>query len=147
MKIVLQRVKEAEVTVGGETAGRIGPGLVLLVGVGHDDGEEQARYLAEKCLHLRIFEDDEGKMNRSLLDIGGQILAISQFTLYGDTRKGRRPGFTDAAPPEQAEPLYERFVEFLREGGATVETGRFGQHMLVRIHNDGPVTLILEASA
>jgi D-tyrosyl-tRNA(Tyr) deacylase len=117
------------------------------VGVGHEDTEEQARYLAEKCLHLRIFEDDQGKMNRSLLDAGGQILAISQFTLYGDTRKGRRPGFTDAAPPEKAEPLYERFVELLREGGVTVETGRFGQHMLVRIHNNGPVTLILEASA
>jgi D-tyrosyl-tRNA(Tyr) deacylase len=146
MKIVLQRVSEAEVTVKGESVGRIGPGLVLLVGVGHGDSEEQARYLAEKCLHLRIFEDDQGKMNRSLPDVGGQVLAISQFTLYGDTRKGRRPGFTDAAPPEQAEPLYERFVELLREGGVTVETGRFGQHMLVRIHNDGPVTLILEAS-
>ena len=145
MKIVLQRVSQAEVTVGGERAGRIGPGLVLLVGIGQNDTEEQARYLAEKCLNLRIFEDDEGKMNRSLLDISGQILAISQFTLYGDTRKGRRPGFTEAAPPEQAEPLYERFVEFLREGGVTVETGQFGRHMLVRIHNDGPVTLILEA--
>jgi D-tyrosyl-tRNA(Tyr) deacylase len=145
MKIVLQRVNEAEVTVDGQSIGRIGLGLVLLVGVGHEDTEEQARYLAEKCLHLRIFEDEGGKMNRSLLDVGGQILAISQFTLYGDTRKGRRPGFTDAAPPEQAEPLYERFVELLREGDVTVETGRFGQHMLVRIHNDGPVTLILEA--
>jgi len=147
MKIVLQRVSEAEVTVEGRSVGRIGPGLVLLVGVGHGDTEEQARYLAEKCLHLRIFEDDQGKMNRSLPDISGRVLAISQFTLYGDTRKGRRPGFTDAAPPEQAEPLYERFVQFLRDGGVTVETGRFGQHMLVRIHNDGPVTLILEASA
>jgi len=146
MKIVLQRASEAEVTVEGESVGRIGPGLVLLVGVGHDDGEEQARYLAEKCLHLRIFEDDEGKMNRSLLDVGGQILAISQFTLFGDTRKGRRPGFTDAALPEKAEPIYERFIQFLRDGGVTVATGRFGQHMLVRIHNDGPVTLILEAS-
>lgn len=145
MKIVLQRVNEAEVTVEGKSVGRIGRGLVLLVGVGHGDTEEKAAYLAEKCLHLRIFEDDEGKMNRSLLDVGGQILAISQFTLYGDSRKGRRPGFTDAAPPEQAEPLYERFVEFLRESGVTVETGRFGRHMLVRIHNEGPVTLILEA--
>lgn len=145
MKIVLQRVSEAEVTVEGESVGRIGRGLVLLIGVGQDDGEEQARYLAEKCINLRIFEDQAGKMNRSLLDVGGQVLAISQFTLYGDTRKGRRPGFTEAAPPEQAEPLYERFVEFLREGGVTVATGRFGRHMLVRIHNDGPVTLILEA--
>jgi D-tyrosyl-tRNA(Tyr) deacylase len=145
MKIVLQRVNEAEVTVEGESVGCIGRGLVLLIGVGRDDGEEQARYLAEKCINLRIFEDQAGKMNRSLLDVGGQVLAVSQFTLYGDTRKGRRPGFTDAAPPEQAEPLYERFVEFLREGGVTVATGRFGRHMLVRIHNDGPVTLILEA--
>lgn len=147
MKVVLQRVSQAEVTVNGQSIGRIGRGLVLLIGVGHGDREEQARYLAEKCLNLRIFEDDEGKMNRSLLDVGGQILAISQFTLYGDTRKGRRPGFTDAAPPEIAEPLYERFVELLRDGGVKVETGRFGARMSVRIHNDGPVTLILEARA
>jgi D-tyrosyl-tRNA(Tyr) deacylase len=145
MKIVLQRVSEAEVTVDNQSIGSSGPGLVLLVGVGHHDTEQQARHLAEKCLNLRIFEDDAGKMNRSLLEIGGQILAISQFTLYGDTSKGRRPGFTEAAPPEKAEPMYERFVQFLREGGATVKTGRFGHHMLVRIHNDGPVTLILEA--
>jgi D-tyrosyl-tRNA(Tyr) deacylase len=145
MKIILQRVAEAEVTIDDQTVGSIGRGLVLLIGIGHDDTEEQARYLAEKCLNLRIFEDDQGKMNRSLLDVAGQILAISQFTLYGDTSKGRRPGFSDAAPPEKAELLYERFVDFLREGGVTVETGRFGEHMLVRIHNDGPVTLILEA--
>lgn len=145
MKIVLQRVSEAEVRVGDDVVGQIGRGLVLLLGVGRQDGEEQARYLAEKCLNLRIFEDSEGKMNRSLLDMGGEILAISQFTLYGDTRKGRRPGFTDAAPPEHAEPLYERFVELLRAAGVKVETGRFGARMSVRIHNDGPVTLILEA--
>jgi D-tyrosyl-tRNA(Tyr) deacylase len=145
MRIVLQRVSEAEVTVDSQCIGRIGHGLVLLVGVGQNDTEEQAKYLAEKCLHLRIFEDDQGKMNRSLLEVGGEILAISQFTLYGDTRKGRRPGFSDAAPPEKAEPLYERFVQLLREGGVTVEKGRFAAHMLVRIHNDGPVTLILEA--
>lgn len=145
MKIVLQRVSEAAVTVSGQSIGRIGPGLVLLVGMGHNDTEEQARYLAEKCLNLRIFEDDAGKMNRSVMDVGGEILAISQFTLYGDTRKGRRPGFSDAAPPEMAEPLYERFVELLRPGGIKVETGRFGARMSVRIHNDGPVTLILEA--
>jgi len=145
MKVVLQRVSQAEVTVGGQSIGQIDRGLVLLIGIGHNDEEEQARYLAEKCVNLRIFEDQEGKMNRSLLDVGGQILAISQFTLYGDTSKGRRPGFSDAAPPEKAEPLYERFVELLRDGGVKVETGRFGQHMLVRIHNDGPVTLILEA--
>jgi D-tyrosyl-tRNA(Tyr) deacylase len=145
MKIVLQRVSKAQVTVDGQTVGQIGRGLVLLIGIGHEDGEEQARYLSEKCLNLRIFEDDAGKMNRSVLDIGGEVLAISQFTLYGDTRKGRRPGFTDAAPPEQAEPLYERFVELLRAAGVNVETGRFGARMSVRIHNDGPVTLILEA--
>jgi D-tyrosyl-tRNA(Tyr) deacylase len=145
VKIVLQRVSEAEVRVGDDVVGQIGRGLVLLLGVGRQDGEEQARYLAEKCLNLRIFEDSEGKMNRSLLDMGGEILAISQFTLYGDTRKGRRPGFTDAAPPEHAEPLYERFVELLRAAGVKVETGRFGARMSVRIHNDGPVTLILEA--
>ena len=145
MKIVLQRVSEAEVTVSGQPIGHIGHGLVLLVGIGHNDTEEQARYLGEKCLNLRIFEDDAGKMNRSVMDVGGEILAISQFTLYGDTRKGRRPGFSDAAPPEEAEPLYERFVELLQAGGIKVETGSFGAHMLVRIHNDGPVTLILEA--
>ncbi len=145
MRIVLQRVGQASVQIGSQIVGQIERGLVLLVGIGHEDGESQARYLADKCLNLRIFEDDQGKMNRSLLDVGGQILAISQFTLYGDTRKGRRPGFTDAAPPEKAEPLYERFVELLQEGGVIVETGQFGQHMLVQIHNDGPVTLILEA--
>jgi D-tyrosyl-tRNA(Tyr) deacylase len=145
MKIVLQRVSKAQVTVEGQTVGQIGRGLVLLIGIGNEDSEEQARYLSEKCLNLRIFEDDEGKMNRSLLDVGGEILAISQFTLYGDTRKGRRPGFTDAAPPEKAEPLYERFVELLRAADVKVETGRFGARMSVRIYNDGPVTLILEA--
>ncbi|KPL19715.1 MAG: D-tyrosyl-tRNA(Tyr) deacylase [candidate division Zixibacteria bacterium SM23_81] len=145
MKIVVQRVSEAEVAVSGQSIGRIGAGLVLLVGMGHNDTEQQVRYLGEKCLNLRIFEDQEGKMNRSLMDVGGEILAISQFTLYGDTRKGRRPGFSDAAPPEKAEPLYERFVELLRAAGIKVKTGSFGAHMLVRIHNDGPVTLILEA--
>ncbi|MCK4271429.1 D-tyrosyl-tRNA(Tyr) deacylase [bacterium] len=145
MKIVLQRVSEAEVTVDGQSIGRIGLGLVLLVGIGHDDTESQARYLAEKCLHLRIFEDEQGKMNRSVLEVGGEILAISQFTLYGDCRKGRRPSFTEAAPPDKAEPLYEHFVAILRQSGLRVETGRFGARMSVNIHNDGPVTLILES--
>lgn len=145
MKIVLQRVSEAEVTVNSQTIGCINLGLVLLVGIGHDDTESQARYLAEKCLHLRIFEDEQGKMNRSVLDVGGEILAISQFTLYGDCRKGRRPSFTEAAPPDKAEPLYEHLVAILRESGLRVETGRFGARMSVNIHNDGPVTLILES--
>lgn len=145
MKIVLQRVSEAGVTVNGQTIGRIGLGLVLLVGIGHDDTESQTRYLAGKCLHLRIFEDEQGKMNRSVLEVAGEILAISQFTLYGDTRKGRRPSFTEAAPPDKAEPLYEHFVAILRESGLRVETGRFGARMSVKIHNDGPVTMILES--
>jgi D-tyrosyl-tRNA(Tyr) deacylase len=118
--------------------------VVLLVGVGHGDGEEQARYLAEKVANLRIFEDSAGKMNLSLLDVGGQAIVVSQFTLYADTRKGRRPSYTDAAPPELAEPLVERFGQLLQEQDIHVETGRFGAHMLVEIENDGPVTIILE---
>jgi D-tyrosyl-tRNA(Tyr) deacylase len=133
------------VVIGGETVGAIGAGVMILLGVTHDDGLEQARWLANKIAGLRIFEDDEGKMNRSLLDLGGAALVISQFTLYGDCRKGRRPSFTQAARPEQAEPLCEQFMAYLREAGVEqVEYGVFGAHMAVEIHNDGPVTLILE---
>jgi D-tyrosyl-tRNA(Tyr) deacylase len=145
MKAVVQRVTQASVTVDGQIAGATGPGLMILVGVTHDDGEEQARWLAQKIAGLRIFEDDEGKMNRSLLDTGGGALVVSQFTLYGDCNRGRRPSFTDAARPEIAEPLCERFIELLREAGVShVASGVFGAHMQVEIHNDGPVTLILE---
>jgi D-tyrosyl-tRNA(Tyr) deacylase len=142
---VIQRVSQAKVTVDDQVVGAIGPGLLILLGVGHDDGEEQARWLASKVAGLRIFEDEEGKMNRSLLEVEGSALVVSQFTLYGDARKGRRPSFTDAARPEVAEPLCDRFVELLRqEGVSQVESGVFGAYMQVEIHNDGPVTLILE---
>ena len=129
----------------GSVASEIGQGLVLLVGVGTSDGPEDAAALAEKCAHLRIFEDDAGKMNRSALEVGGEVLAISQFTLYGDARKGRRPSFVEAAPPERARPLYEAFVEHLRGLGLRVGTGVFGAHMHVEIHNDGPVTIMVES--
>ena len=119
--------------------------MLILLGVGHEDGPEDLRFVAEKCANLRIFEDDDGKMNRSLLDVGGEALIVSQFTLYGDTRKGRRPGFTRAAPPEIAEPTYERFAQSLRDLGIQVATGVFGAHMSVEIHNDGPVTLLVES--
>ncbi|KKB43448.1 D-aminoacyl-tRNA deacylase [Bacillus thermotolerans] len=145
MKVVLQRSKEASVKVAGEFVGHIDQGLVLLVGVTHEDGEEEAAYLAEKIVHLRIFEDEEGKMNRSLLDTGGDILSVSQFTLYGDCRKGRRPNFMAAAKGEQAEKVYDRFNELLREKGVRVATGQFGAMMDVSLVNDGPVTLILES--
>lgn len=144
MRIVLQRVSEGRVSVQGRPVAEIGPGLVLLVGVGHGDGEEQLDYLAEKIANLRIFEDEAGKMNRSLLDTGGEALVVSQFTLYADTRKGRRPSFTDAALPEVASPLVDRFAEKLEKLGVRVQRGEFGAHMLVEIANDGPVTIILE---
>ncbi|TCW37802.1 D-aminoacyl-tRNA deacylase [Laceyella sacchari] len=147
MKIVLQRVREASVTVEGQTTGAIGPGVMLLVGVAEGDTEEDVRYLAEKVVHLRIFEDETGKMNRSLLDVGGSILSVSQFTLYGDCRKGRRPNFMNAAKPELARPLYEQFNACLAQYGVTVETGVFGAMMQVSLVNDGPVTLILESKA
>jgi D-tyrosyl-tRNA(Tyr) deacylase len=132
------------VSVGGEVVGEIGRGVVVLVGVTHGDVAAQAEWLARKIAGLRIFEDDEGKINAGLLDVGGAALVISQFTLYADARKGRRPSFTAAAPPEVAEPLVERFVQVLQDHGVPVETGVFGAHMLVEIHNDGPVTILLE---
>ena len=144
MKIVLQRVSFGRVSVEGRAVAQIGAGLVLLVGIGPGDGDEQARYLAEKIANLRIFEDEQGKMNRSLLDTGGEALVVSQFTLYADTRKGRRPSFTDAALPQVASPLVERFAQMLREQGIPTQTGEFAAHMLVEIHNDGPVTILLE---
>lgn len=122
----------------------IGPGLMLLVGIGPDDGEDQARYLAGKIANLRIFEDQNGKINKSLLDVEGEAIVVSQFTLYADTRKGRRPSFTDAADPQVAQPLVERFAALLREKGVPTQSGEFGAHMLLEIANDGPVTIYLE---
>ena len=139
VRAIVQRVSEASVSVDGEQVSEIGPGLLVLLGVHRDDTAEQADRMARKLAALRIFEDDEGRMNRSVADTGGQILCVSQFTLYGDTRKGNRPGFADAAPGEQAEPLYERVRAAL---GA--EGGRFGAHMQVSLVNDGPVTLLME---
>ena len=145
MRAVIQRVREGKVTVEGETMGAIGPGLVMLLGVGQDDTAAEAEKLAQKIAHLRIFADAEGKTNLSALDVGAEALVISQFTLYADCKKGRRPSFTDAAPPEIAEPLIEHFMAVLREAGIErVETGRFGARMLVEIHNDGPVTIFLD---
>jgi D-tyrosyl-tRNA(Tyr) deacylase len=145
MRLVLQRVKYGRVLVAGHAIAEIGKGLVILLGIGPGDGEEQARILTEKVANLRIFEDEQGKMNRSLLDVGGQALVVSQFTLYADTRKGRRPSFIGAALPEAASPLVERFVAMLRELSVSTQTGEFGAHMLVEIANDGPVTIWLEA--
>lgn len=147
MKIVLQRVEHASVTVEGEEISRIGPGLLLLVGVGIGDTEAEADWLAKKVSGLRVMADDEGKMNRGVIEAEGEILAVSQFTLLGDTRKGRRPSFIEAAPPEKAEPLFDHFCEKLRESGVrSVKTGHFGAMMDVALVNDGPVTLILERS-
>ncbi len=145
MRVVLQRSKAAKVVVAGEIVGEIERGLVLLVGVTHGDTAEDAMYLAEKIVNLRIFEDENGKMNHSLLDVGGSILSVSQFTLYGDCRKGRRPNFMDAARPEEANILYEQFNDELRKRGVHTETGQFGAMMDVQFTNDGPVTLILES--
>ena len=144
MRAVVQRVSQASVSVGGEVVGAIGRGVVVLVGVTHGDTEEQAEWLARKIAGLRIFEDNEGKMNAGLLDADGAALVISQFTLYADCRKGRRPSFTNAAMPEVAEPLVEHFAQALQDHGVPVQTGVFGAHMLVEIHNDGPVTILLE---
>lgn len=145
MRAVVQRVTAGQVTVDGQVLGRIGPGLVVLVGVGQGDGEAEAAWLASKVAGLRILADDEGRFNRSLLETGGAALVVSQFTLYGDARRGRRPSFSDAAAPELAAPLVERFCTLLRqEGVRQVETGQFGAHMLVEILNDGPVTIWLD---
>lgn len=145
MRAVVQRVSQSRVTVAGETTGEIGIGLLVLLGVGTADQEKDADYLAEKILNLRIFEDDQQKMNRSLIDIGGALLAVSQFTLLGDCRKGRRPSFVAAGPPDLAEHLYEHFVTQVRNRGVLVETGRFRAMMAVSLVNDGPVTLVLDS--
>ena len=145
MRVLVQRVRFGRIHVEGEPRGEIGQGLVLLVGLHVDDDEPAVAFCADKCADLRIFADEGGKMNRSVLDVKGEIVAVSQFTLYGDCRKGRRPSFAQAAPPREAEPLYDLFVELLRNRGVKVATGEFGASMLVEIHNDGPVTLIVES--
>jgi D-tyrosyl-tRNA(Tyr) deacylase len=146
MRACIQRVSEAQVTVAGEVTGRIGRGLVVLLGVGTQDGAAEVDWLAEKLVNLRIFADEDGKMNRSLLDVGGAMLVVSQFTLFGDCRKGRRPSFTAAAPPELAERLYEEFVGRARALGCEVATGAFRAHMDVALVNDGPVTLWMDTA-
>ncbi len=145
MKALLQRVTEASVNVGGKIVGRIGKGLVVFIGIAQEDAERDANYLADKVVNLRIFADEASKFNLSALEIGGEILIVSQFTLLADARKGRRPSFAQAALPEQAEALFNLFVNLVRNSGLKVETGRFQQHMLVEIHNDGPVTIALDS--
>ena len=145
MRALLQRVSRASVTVDGQVVGHIGRGFLVLLGVGQGDGEAQVKTLVDKIVYLRVFEDDEGKMNRSLLDVGGQALVVSQFTLYADVRKGRRPSFTDAAPPAVAEPLVERFNAALAAYGLKVEGGVFGAYMEVELLNSGPVTIWLDS--
>lgn len=147
MRLVIQRAEQASVTVDGVEIARTGPGVMVLVGVGNDDAEKDAVWLAEKTVNLRIFEDEAGKLNLSLLETGGQLLAVSQFTLFGDCRRGRRPSFTDAAPPEPGLRLFNRYVEACRALGVHVQTGEFGAHMKVHLTNDGPVTLILDSRA
>jgi len=146
MRAVVQRVSRAQVSVNGEIAGKIGLGLLVLLGVGCDDTEADASYLASKIAGLRVFEDDRGKMNRSVQDAGGSVLAVSQFTLYGDVRRGKRPSFDSAAPPEKARQLYEFFVERIRSAGLRCETGRFQEMMKVELVNDGPVTILLDSA-
>jgi D-tyrosyl-tRNA(Tyr) deacylase len=146
MRACIQRVREAQVTVDGEVTGRIGIGLVVLLGIGAADGEAELHWLADKIIGLRVFEDDAGKMNRSIHDVGGSMLVVSQFTLFGDCRRGRRPSFTEAAPPEVAERMYEAFVERVQAAGILVATGRFRASMLVSLVNDGPVTLWIDSA-
>lgn len=147
MRVVIQRCKHAEVTVEGEVVGRIGEGLMVLVGVTHEDDEKDVKYIADKVVGLRIFEDEEGKMNFSVQDVGGAVLSVSQFTLYGDTRKGKRPNFMAAAKPDAAKALYEAFNQELAAKGLTVETGKFGAMMDVSLTNWGPVTIIIDSRA
>jgi len=144
MRALLQRVRSGRVSVGERSLAEIGMGLVILLGVSPQDSEEEARWLVEKIANLRIFEDEQGKLNLSLREVGGSAIVVSQFTLYADTRKGRRPSFTDAAPPEIARPLVDRFADLLRAQGVPTQTGEFGAHMLVEIENDGPVTILIE---
>ncbi len=147
MRLLVQRVREARVEIEGETVGEIGPGLLVLVGITHEDDEAMAARLADKLVRLRIFEDEAGKMNRSVVDTGGALLAVSQFTLYGDTRGGNRPSFTAAARPEHARPLFDCFVDLVAERlGRAVPTGRFGADMQVHLVNDGPVTIWLDSA-
>lgn len=145
MKALLQRVSRASVSIAGESLGEIGRGLVVFLGVAREDSEKDARHLADKIVNIRIFPDEQGRFNLSALDAKGELLIVSQFTLLADTRKGRRPSFTEASPPDQAEVLFERFVALMQATGLKVETGRFQQHMLVEIHNDGPVTILLDS--
>ena len=145
MRALIQRVTGASVTVEGEGVGAIGSGLVVLLGVHREDTEEDATYLVDKIVNLRLFPDDRGRFDRSAIETGADLLVVSQFTLYASTRKGRRPSFVEAAAPEEAEPLFQKAVELFRRSGLTVETGRFQKHMLVEVHNDGPVTLMLDS--
>ena len=146
MRALVQRVTEASVSVDGEVLGQIGPGLVVLVGIARTDGDRHIEYIVSKAVNLRIFEDDEGRFNLSALDVGADLLVISQFTLYADTRRGRRPGFTDAASPDEASDVFETTLNRFKESGLRVETGRFQAHMRVEIHNDGPVTIMLDSA-
>ena len=149
MRALIQRVRHASVTVCGpsrEGLGSIGPGLLVFLGIATGDGAEEARYLAEKVVNLRIFDDEAGRFNRSAIDTGAELLVVSQFTLYADTRKGRRPSFTDAAPPSEAEPLYRQAVALFHESGLRVATGRFAEEMEVLLENDGPVTILIDSA-
>ena len=147
MRAVVQRVRSASVRVGGDTVGEIAGGLLVLLGVGHDDGAREVEWMSRKIARLRIFADDSGRMNLDVREVGGGVLLVSQFTLYGDARQGNRPGFSDAAPPDRAEPIVEQVAAAVRSHGASVETGRFGASMSVSLENDGPVTIVLETPA